>query len=126
MQWVGHTLSIRLYGTITGLALVHIVYGIPGTPDLELKQPFDHFEASGSLSLTSDITAQPTASLLVRGLLVGDTLSLGGQPGGLWGLFTSYDFIAPNVFRVQGFGLGPGVSLMKFTSAIRCRMTRAS
>jgi glucose/mannose transport system permease protein len=31
LQWVGHTLSIRLYGTITGLALVHIVYGIPIT-----------------------------------------------------------------------------------------------
>ncbi|MFL5293755.1 MAG: DUF3943 domain-containing protein [Myxococcales bacterium] len=96
-----------------GSVSAHIVYGIPGTPDLELKQPFDHFEASGSLSLTSDITVQPTASLLVRGLLLGDTLSLGGQPGGLWGLFTSYDFIAPHVFRVQGFGVGPGVALMK-------------
>ena len=31
LQWVGNTLSIRLYGSITGLALVHIVYGIPIT-----------------------------------------------------------------------------------------------
>jgi hypothetical protein len=40
-------------------------------------------------------------------------ISLGDQPGGLWGLFTSYDFIAPEVFRVQGWGLGPGISLAK-------------
>jgi glucose/mannose transport system permease protein len=31
LQWVGNTLSVRLYGTLTGLALVHIVYGIPIT-----------------------------------------------------------------------------------------------
>jgi hypothetical protein len=51
--------------------------------------------------------------LRIRGLLVGDTLSLADEPGGLWGLFTSYDFIAPQVFRVQGLGVGPGVSLAK-------------
>jgi len=31
LQWLGRTLDIRLYGTIAGLALVHIVYGIPIT-----------------------------------------------------------------------------------------------
>jgi glucose/mannose transport system permease protein len=31
LQWAGHVLGIRLYGTIGGLALVHIVYGIPIT-----------------------------------------------------------------------------------------------
>jgi len=91
----------------------YIVYGVPGTPDLSLRKPFDHFEASGSFSLTGDVTEKPTATLLVRGLMLGETLGTGGDSGGLWGLFSSYDFIAPNVFRVQGFGLGPGVSLMK-------------
>jgi hypothetical protein len=91
----------------------HIIYGIPGTADLSLEKPFDHFEASGSLSLTGDITAQPTASLLIRGLVLGDTFKLGDEPGGLWGLFTSYDFIAPAVFRVQGWGIGPGAALAK-------------
>ncbi|MGZ6125971.1 MAG: DUF3943 domain-containing protein, partial [Myxococcales bacterium] len=90
-----------------------IIYGIPGTPDLSLNHPFDHFTLSGSLALTSSVTAKPASSLLVRGLLLGETVTLGGEPGGLWGLFTTYDFIAPGVFRVGGFGLGPGVSLMK-------------
>src|SRR5215468_4286787 len=91
----------------------YIIYGVPGTPGLSLNKPFDHFEAVGSISLTGDVTTKPTATLLVRGLLLGDPLGTGGDSGGLWGLFSSYDFIAPNVFRVQGFGLGPGVSLMK-------------
>ncbi len=90
-----------------------IEYGIPGTPDLPLNKPFDHFTLRGSISLTSDVTAKPSATLMVRGLLLGDNLTLGDEPGGLWGLFTSYDFIAPAVFRVGGFGLGPGASLMK-------------
>jgi hypothetical protein len=90
-----------------------IVYGVPGTPGLALTKPFDHFEGSASISFTKDVTTKPTATLLVRGLLVGETLGEGGDSGGLWGLFSSYDFIAPNVFRVQGFGLGPGVALMK-------------
>jgi glucose/mannose transport system permease protein len=31
LQWAGNLLSIRLYGSIAGLAMVHIVYGIPIT-----------------------------------------------------------------------------------------------
>lgn len=31
LQWLGGLLPFRLYGSITGLALVHIVYGIPIT-----------------------------------------------------------------------------------------------
>ncbi|HXF83531.1 MAG TPA: carbohydrate ABC transporter permease, partial [bacterium] len=31
LQWLGRALDVRLYGTIAGLALVHIVYGIPIT-----------------------------------------------------------------------------------------------
>lgn len=52
-------------GPWASLAL-DLIYGIPGTPGLELKHPFDHFT-----------------------------------------------FIAPALFRVGGFGFGPGVSLMK-------------
>src|SRR5262249_16934158 len=70
-----------------------VIYGLPGDPDLSLSKPFDPFPLSASLSLTSDVTAQPTASMLVRGLLVGEPLTLGEEAGGLWGLFTSYDFI---------------------------------
>jgi len=90
-----------------------IVYNVPGTPGLVLEKPFDHFDFDASLALGGSAAAQPSASLRIRGLVVGNTLSLGDEPGGLWGLFTSYDFIAPQVYRVQGFGAGPGVALAK-------------
>ncbi|MFL5374802.1 MAG: DUF3943 domain-containing protein [Myxococcales bacterium] len=91
-----------------------IVYGIPGTPGLELENPFDHFTLAASLSFNGDMAEHPTATLQVRGLLLGETVTFGeGEPDGLWGLFTSYDFIAPAVFRVAGFGVGPGMSLRK-------------
>src|SRR5215813_12077676 len=35
----------------------NIVYGVPGTPGLTLRQPFDHFEASGWITFMSN--AQP-------------------------------------------------------------------
>ena len=31
LQWVGRTFDLRLYGSIAGLVLVHIIYGIPIT-----------------------------------------------------------------------------------------------
>jgi hypothetical protein len=89
----------------------HVLYGVPGTRGLVLRAPFDHFDFQGALAFTD--TAQPSADLLIRGLLVGATLGGGGRSGGLWGLFTSYDFISASVFRASGFGVGPGVSLMK-------------
>ena len=89
----------------------HIIYGVPGTPDLRLKQPFDHFELLGSVAFTSSV--QQTASLLMQGLLVGESIGPATDWGGLWGLFASYDVISVPVFSASGFGLGPGVSLMK-------------
>jgi hypothetical protein len=89
----------------------HVLYGVPGTPHLELRRPFDHFDFSGAIAFTDG--AQPSAQLLIRGLLIGDTIGPGGAAGGLWGLFTSYDFLAVSVFRATGWGLGPGFSLMK-------------
>jgi hypothetical protein len=90
-----------------------IVYGVPGSPDLELEKPFDHFTLTASFSLTSDVTDHASMALLIRGLLLGETLHFDESFGGLWGLFTSYDFIAPQTFRVGGFGFGPGVTLAK-------------
>jgi hypothetical protein len=89
----------------------HVNYGVPGTPDLRLRRPFDHFDARIGYSFTDD--AEPTASMLIRGLLLGDTVGSGAAPAGLWGLFTSYDVIAVPLFKASGFGVGPGVSLMR-------------
>ena len=88
----------------------HIEYGVPGTPDLSLRKPFDHFDFRTTFAFTNK--AQPSASLLIRGLVVGDTIESEARPLGLWGLFASYDVIDESVFKASGFGLGPGVSLV--------------
>jgi hypothetical protein len=90
----------------------HVLYGVPGTPGLRLDHPFDHFSLDFSLSASPD-RVEPALSFFTRALIVGDTIGKGDGFGGLWGLFTSYDFFAARLFRVTGFGLGPGVSLSK-------------
>jgi len=87
-----------------------IIYGVPGTPDLRLRQPLDHFDFEFGFAFTG--SDEPNGGLLIRGLLLGDTLGKGEAFGGLWGLFSSYDITGVPVFKVTGVGLGPGVSLM--------------
>jgi hypothetical protein len=87
-----------------------MLYGVPGTPDLRLRQPFDHFDFNFMLAFAG--TAEPSASLQIRGLVVGDTIGRAEGSGGLWGLFASYDVIGVPVFKATGVGVGPGVSLM--------------
>jgi len=88
----------------------HLLYGVPGTPDLRLRQPLDHFDFNFAIAFTDK--AEPSASLLIRGLVVGDTIGRGEGFGGLWGLFGAYDAIGVPVFKATGVGVGPGVSLM--------------
>ncbi len=91
-----------------------LVYGVPGTPDLSLSHPFDHFTLFTSVTFANDRGIYvPSAKLMIRGLLLGETISPGASLSGLWGLFASYDFIDPSVFRIACFGAGPGVSMMK-------------
>lgn len=87
----------------------HVLYGVPGDPALRLRRPFDHFDLRASFALTKQ--PEPAATLLVRGVLYGDTLESGESALGLWGLFTSYDVICVPTFKAAGFGVGPGVAL---------------
>jgi hypothetical protein len=88
----------------------HVMYGVPGDPDLRLREPFDHFDARFSMSFARSV--QPAPTLLLRGLVVGAELGEPEAPVGLWGLFSSYDVITVPLFGISGVGLGPGVSLM--------------
>ena len=39
----------------------HLVYGVPGDPELRLRAPFDHFDVDAGLSTTD--TPQPTTPM---------------------------------------------------------------
>jgi hypothetical protein len=95
-----------------------MVYGLPGKPGYRYDEPFDyfHFEltaASGNL----------VEHLLTRGLLYGTTYGDGEHYRGIWGLYGSYDYIAPQIFRVSNTAIGPGTTgqwWISKTTALQC------
>jgi hypothetical protein len=74
-------------------------YGLPGKPGYSYRRPFDYF----AFQITAS-SANLVENLLVRGLLVGDDYG-GGSHRGVWGLYGSYDYIAPQIYRVSSTAL---------------------
>ena len=93
-------------------------YGLPGKPGYTYNRPLDYFdfEISGQAR-----TKNPVNDVLLRGLLYGKDYAAGDDYRGIWGLYGSYDYLAPTVFRVSTTALsvgttaqywvGPGIAL---------------
>ncbi len=71
-------------------------YGLPGQPDYVYRRPFDYFNFQATAS-----TANGLESVLTRGLLIGRDYGLGNDYRGVWGLYGSFDYVAPQVFRIS-------------------------
>ena len=80
-------------------------YGLPGKPGYTYIRPFDYFDFH-----VTAVTANTLESLNTRGLLVGRTYESGDSTRGIWGLFGSYDYISPQVFRVSSTALSLGTT----------------
>ena len=80
-------------------------YGLPGAKDYVYRRPFDYFafQVTGS-------TANGFEQVLTRGLLVGADLDAGKNFRGIWGLYGSYDYIAPQTFRISSTALSLGTT----------------
>ncbi len=78
-------------------------YGLPGKDGYSYTRPFDYFnfEINGS-------SANGVESILNRGLLIGSQYEAGKNYRGIWGLYGSYDYIAPQLFRVSSTALSLG------------------
>ena len=89
------------------VAAFSIDYGMPGKPGYTYDQPFDyyHFEATA----TSSSNAIPE-NIMVRGLLHGTDYSSGPNYSGIWGLYGSYDYFSPEIFKVSSTGLSVGTT----------------
>ena len=85
-----------------------IIYGLPGKPGYKYTRPFDYFQ----FEITAVPNADPISNLIenaaVRGLLLGTGYELGNDYRGLWGLFGSFDYLSPQVFRLSTTALGLG------------------
>ena len=80
-----------------------IDYGLPGTPNYEYTRPFDYFNFRVTAS-----SANGVENVMTHGLLVGMSYQAGPAYRGVWGLYGSYDYIAPQTFRVSSTALSIG------------------
>jgi hypothetical protein len=95
-----------------------MAYGLPGKPGYDYGRPLDYFDFQASLLAS---TANPIESVMLRGLLLGRKTAAGSAARGIWGLYGSYDYISPFLFRVsstaaslgttQQLWLAPGLAL---------------
>lgn len=88
-----------------------IDYGLPGQPGYTYKRPFDYFSMQATAS-----SANGAENVMTRGLLVGTDYEAGPDYRGLWGLFGSYDYIAPQTFRVSSTAISVGTTGQKWLS----------
>lgn len=79
-----------------GIADFTIAYGLPGKPDYSYTRPFDYFHFQFTAA-SSNIFE----NVISRGLLYGTDYSLGDNQRGVWGLYGTYDYIAPQIFRIS-------------------------
>ena len=82
-----------------------MAYGLPGKPDYGYTRPFDYFNFQ-FIASTSNIFE----SIMSRGLLIGTDYAVGDSYRGVWGLYGSYDYMAPQVFRVSSTALSLGTT----------------
>jgi hypothetical protein len=80
-------------------------YGLPGKPGYRFERPFDYFSFQITVSSANGID-----TVLSRGLLWGSGYEGGESVRGLWGLYGTYDYFAPQTFRVSNTGLALGTT----------------
>jgi uncharacterized protein DUF3943 len=84
-------------------------YGMPGKAGYEYRRPFDYFD----LQFTSS-TGSRFENIFTRGLLVGRAYGEGtDRSRGIWGLYGTYDYVAPQIFRVSSVALAMGTTLQR-------------
>lgn len=82
-----------------------VTYGLPGKDGYTYHRPFDYFQAQGTM-----VTSNALESVMVNGLLFGAPYTGGESTRGIWGLYGTYDYLAPQIFRVSTTALGLGTT----------------
>lgn len=91
------------YNNGEAIADFTLAYGLPGKPGYTYTRPFDNF----NFQLTA-ATSNALENVISRGLLYGTDYALGDNYRGVWGLYGTYDYLAPQIFRVSTTSLGLG------------------
>lgn len=77
-------------------------YGLPGKEGYAYRRPFDYF------SFNIRANNGGVESLTNRGLLLGSAYGAGARYSGIWGIYGSFDYLAPQVFRLSSSALSLG------------------
>ncbi len=88
-------------------------YGLPGKPGYRYMRPLDYFhiEVAGLVERKRSFE-----DLMFRGLLFGRTYESGESLRGVWGLYGTYDYLSPQVFRVSTTAAQFGTTFQKWLS----------
>ena len=100
--------SVKEHGAVGDFTFT---YGLPGKPGYSYARPFDYFDFH-----VTAVTANTLESLNTRGLLLGRAYESGDSTRGVWGLFGSFDYISPQVFRVSSTALSLGTTWQSWLS----------
>jgi hypothetical protein len=80
-------------------------YGLPGKPGYTYDRPFDYFSFQAAAS-----TGIGFESISTRGLLLGTDYDIGDHYRGVWGVYGSYNYMAPQIFRLASTALSLGTT----------------
>jgi hypothetical protein len=78
-----------------------VTYGLPGKPGYSYHHPLSYFDFQISALFDRN---NPLQNVMLRGLLIGNKL----DARGIWGIYGSYDYISPYLFRVSSTALSLG------------------
>lgn len=105
---LGASQSVSRSEAIADFALA---YGLPGKADYTYTRPFVYFNFEFTAS-----SASIFENIMARGLLVGSRYGAGEASRGVWGLYGSYDYIAPQIFRISSTALSLGTTVQWWLS----------
>ncbi len=89
----------------TATADFHMSYGLPGKNGYRYTRPFDYFDFEFSAN-----SANVFENIMSRGLLIGMPYEAGENYRGIWGLYGSYDYISPQIFRISSTAVSLGTT----------------
>jgi hypothetical protein len=84
-----------------------MAYGLPGKPGYRYLRPLDYFnfQITGTANHTNSFE-----NIMTRGLLIGMPYEKGDTYRGVWGLYGSYDYMSPQIFRVSSTAASLGTT----------------
>lgn len=90
-----------------GYADFHLAYGLPGKPGYRYQRPFDYFDVQVNTIVEKGHQYNSGA---IRGLLYGQRYEDGERTRGVWGLYGTYDYLSPQVYRLSTTGAAVGTT----------------